>query len=169
MLGITGGSLYFLSENEAEKRNYTTTTNTSLIVCSCPLFATLLYVWSIAIFAYQHDTVLGSACFCRYDYRGAEWQIRAALRRRVPRLGFSCMYELGLSIVPHEIESGDYGAAFITRKVFFDGVLTILPYYLIIPGWPAWVCVYEPQVAGISCSWVSALMTRFLTWKLVYL
>ncbi len=40
MLGITGGSLYFLSENEAMID--TTTTNTSLIVCSCPLFATLL-------------------------------------------------------------------------------------------------------------------------------
>ena len=40
LLGITGGSLYFLSENEA--MNFTTTTNTSLIVCSCPLFATLL-------------------------------------------------------------------------------------------------------------------------------
>ena len=40
LLGITGGSLYFLSENEA--LNFTTTTNTSLIVCSCPLFATLL-------------------------------------------------------------------------------------------------------------------------------
>ena len=40
LLGITGGSLYFLSENEA--MNFTTATNTSLIVCSCPLFATLL-------------------------------------------------------------------------------------------------------------------------------
>ena len=40
LLGITGGSLYFFSENEA--MNFTTTTNTSLIVCSCPLFATLL-------------------------------------------------------------------------------------------------------------------------------
>ena len=40
MLGISGGSLYFLSENEA--MNFTSTTNTSLIVCSCPLFATLL-------------------------------------------------------------------------------------------------------------------------------
>ncbi len=40
LLGITGGSLYFYSENEA--MNFTTTTNTSLIVCSCPLFATLL-------------------------------------------------------------------------------------------------------------------------------
>jgi drug/metabolite transporter (DMT)-like permease len=39
-LGVTGGSLYFLTENEA--LNYTTTTNTSLIVCSCPLVAALL-------------------------------------------------------------------------------------------------------------------------------
>ena len=39
-LGITGGSLYFLTENSA--MIYTTTTNTSLIVCLCPLFAALL-------------------------------------------------------------------------------------------------------------------------------
>ena len=39
-LGLTGGTLYFLTENSA--MNYTTTTNTSLIVCCCPLFASLL-------------------------------------------------------------------------------------------------------------------------------
>ena len=39
-LGITGGSVYFLAENMA--LTYTTTTNTSLIVCLCPLFAALL-------------------------------------------------------------------------------------------------------------------------------
>ena len=39
-LGLTGGSLYFLAENAAML--YTTATNTSLIVCSCPLFAMLL-------------------------------------------------------------------------------------------------------------------------------
>ena len=39
-LGVTGGSLYFLAENEALR--FTTTTNASLIVCSCPLFASLL-------------------------------------------------------------------------------------------------------------------------------
>ena len=38
-LGVTGGSLYFLTENSA--MIYTTTTNTSLIVCLCPLFAAL--------------------------------------------------------------------------------------------------------------------------------
>ena len=40
LLGVTGGSLYFLTENAAML--YTTATNTSLIVCSCPLFAMLL-------------------------------------------------------------------------------------------------------------------------------
>jgi hypothetical protein len=39
-LGVFGGSLYFLTENSS--MNYTTTTNTSLIVCLCPLFAALL-------------------------------------------------------------------------------------------------------------------------------
>ena len=38
-LGISGGSLYFLAENGA--MNYTTT-NTSLIVCLCPLFASAM-------------------------------------------------------------------------------------------------------------------------------
>ena len=38
-LGITGGSIYFLAENEALR--FTTATNTSLIVCSCPLLTML--------------------------------------------------------------------------------------------------------------------------------
>ena len=40
ILGIAGGSLYFLAENNA--MNYTTTTNTSLIVSLSPLFASAL-------------------------------------------------------------------------------------------------------------------------------
>ena len=41
LLGVTGGSVYFLTENAAML--FTTATNTSLIVCSCPLFAMLVY------------------------------------------------------------------------------------------------------------------------------
>ena len=59
-LGITGGSVYFLAENAAML--YTTATNTSLIVCSCPLFTMLL----VALFYRQSERfskmqVLGSA------------------------------------------------------------------------------------------------------------
>ena len=40
-LGVAGGSVYFLTENEALR--FTTATNTSLIVCSCPLLTMLIY------------------------------------------------------------------------------------------------------------------------------
>ena len=50
-LGLTGGSLYFLTENAAML--YTTATNTSLIVCSCPLFAMFLF----ALFYRQSERI----------------------------------------------------------------------------------------------------------------
>ena len=40
-LGVTGGSAYFYTENEALR--FSTATNVSLIVCSCPLVTTLLF------------------------------------------------------------------------------------------------------------------------------
>ena len=62
--------------------------------------------------------------------------------------------------------SGDYSAAFITRKVFFYGVLTIIPYYFIIPGFPSWEVFARPQVIGnllfLGCL---ASMICFLTWN----
>ena len=62
--------------------------------------------------------------------------------------------------------SNHYGAAFITRKVFFYGVLTILPYYLFIPGFPPIEVFCRPQVFGnllfLSCL---ASMICFLTWN----
>lgn len=63
LLGITGGSVYFLAENAAML--YTTATNTSLIVCSCPLFAMLLFA-----IVYRHSEritkfqALGSIIAC---------------------------------------------------------------------------------------------------------
>jgi drug/metabolite transporter (DMT)-like permease len=62
MLGITGGSLYFLSENEA--MNYTTTTNTSLIVCSCPLLALASSNYSYA----SSFFILPSSFYQQYTY-----------------------------------------------------------------------------------------------------
>ncbi|HBF04769.1 MAG TPA: EamA family transporter, partial [Prevotella sp.] len=56
--------------------------------------------------------------------------------------------------------------AFITRKVFFYGVLTILPYYLFVPGWPSMEVLRQPQVIGnllfLGCL---ASMICFLTWN----
>ncbi len=166
LLGISGGSLYFLSENEA--MNFTTTTNTSLIVCSCPLFATLLvrlvYRDSTRINAVQ---LLGSLlAFVGMVIVVLNGRFVLHLSPVGDALAFTaCMCWAVYSLLMKSV-SGRYSAAFITRKVFFYGVLTILPYYLFIPGFPSLDIFAKPQVIGnllfLGCL---ASMICFLTWN----
>ena len=132
-LGLTGGSLYFLAENAAML--YTTATNTSLIVCSCPLFAMLLM---------------------KLVYRQEESITRLqAIGSMVAFLGMAVVVLNGRFVL-HLSPIGDmlalvacicwafysllmktamkrYSTLFITRKVFFYGLLTIIPYFLLVP------------------------------------
>ena len=166
LLGITGGSLYFYSENEA--MNFTTTTNTSLIVCSCPLFATLLvrmvYKDSSRIHIVQ---LLGSLlAFVGMIIVVLNGRFVLHLSPVGDALAFTaCMCWAIYSLLMKSV-SNHYGAAFITRKVFFYGVLTILPYYLFIPGFPPIEIFCRPQVFGnllfLGCL---ASMICFLTWN----
>ena len=166
LLGITGGSLYFLSENEA--MNYTTTTNTSLIVCSCPLFATLLvrlvYRDSNRINGIQ---LLGSLlAFVGMIIVVLNGRFVLHLSPVGDALAFTACICWAIYSLLMKAVSGDYSAAFITRKVFFYGVLTIIPYYLIIPGFPPLEVFARPQVIGnllfLGCL---ASMICFLTWN----
>ena len=166
LLGITGGSLYFYSENEA--MNFTTTTNTSLIVCSCPLFATLLvrmvYKDSSRIHIVQ---LIGSLlAFVGMIIVVLNGRFVLHLSPVGDALAFTaCMCWAIYSLLMKSV-SNHYGAAFITRKVFFYGVLTILPYYLFIPGFPPIEVFCRPQVFGnlifLGCL---ASMICFLTWN----
>lgn len=166
LLGISGGSLYFLSENEA--MNFTSTTNTSLIVCSCPLFATLLVrlVYrsttrismmqlggSLLAFAGMVIVVLNGHFVLHLSPLGDALAFTACLSWSV--------YSLLMKWV-----SAKYGAAFITRKVFFYGVLTILPYYIFYPTLPTASVLTKPVVVGnLAFLGCLASMICFLTWN----
>ena len=166
LLGISGGSLYFLSENEA--MNFTSTTNTSLIVCSCPLFATLLVrlVYrsttrismmqlggSLLAFAGMVIVVLNGRFVLHLSPLGDALAFTACLSWSV--------YSLLMKWV-----SAKYGAAFITRKVFFYGVLTILPYYICYPTLPTAAVLTKPVVMGnLAFLGCLASMICFLTWN----
>lgn len=166
LLGISGGSLYFLSENEA--MNFTSTTNTSLIVCSCPLFATLLVrlVYrsttrismmqlggSLLAFAGMVIVVLNGRFVLHLSPLGDALAFTACLSWSV--------YSLLMKWV-----SAKYGAAFITRKVFFYGVLTILPYYIFYPTLPTAAVLTKPVVMGnLAFLGCLASMICFLTWN----
>ena len=166
LLGITGGSLYFMCENEA--MNYTTTTNTSLIVCSCPLFATLLVrlvyrqtsrinalqlAGSLLAFAGMVIVVLNGRFVLHLSPIGDALAFMACISWAV--------YSLLMKSVAIK-----YSAAFITRKVFFYGVVTILPYYLFESEMPSLNVLARPQVIGnllfLGCL---ASMVCFLTWN----
>lgn len=166
LLGISGGSLYFLSENEA--MNFTSTTNTSLIVCSCPLFATLLVRMvyrsttrismmqlggSLLAFAGMVIVVLNGRFVLHLSPLGDALAFTACLSWSV--------YSLLMKWV-----SAKYGAAFITRKVFFYGVLTILPYYIFYPTLPTAAVLTKPVVVGnLAFLGCLASMICFLTWN----
>ena len=166
LLGISGGSLYFLIENEA--MNFTSTTNTSLIVCSCPLFATLLVrlVYrsttrismmqlggSLLAFAGMVIVVLNGRFVLHLSPLGDALAFTACLSWSV--------YSLLMKWV-----SAKYGAAFITRKVFFYGVLTILPYYIFYPTLPTAAVLTKPVVVGnLAFLGCLASMICFLTWN----
>ena len=129
-LGVTGGSLYFLAENES--LNYTTTTNTSLIVCACPLVAALL----ISLFYKSQRlrkmqafgsliAVIGVAVVV---LNGRFVLHLSPIGDALALLANLCWAFYSLFLIP---VNSKYDAVFITRKVFFYGLLTMIPYFLV--------------------------------------
>ena len=159
LLGISGGSLYFLSENEA--MNFTSTTNTSLIVCSCPLFATLL-----VRLVYRSTTRISMMQLGGSLLAFAGMVIVVLNGRFVLHLSFTACLSWSVYSLLMKWVSAKYGAAFITRKVFFYGVLTILPYYIFYPTLPTAAVLTKPVVVGnLAFLGCLASMICFLTWN----
>lgn len=164
-LGVTGGSLYYFTENEA--LIYTTAMNTSLIVCSCPLFtmlaARMLYrserltaremAGSAVAFVGMATVVLNGRFVLHLSSKGDALAFAACL----------CWAAYSL-LMKHAMKR--YSAMFITRKVFFYGIVTILPYYIYVPAFPSVATLLRPDVAAnllfLGC--VASLLC-FLTWN----
>lgn len=130
--GVTGGSLYFLTENVALQYSYCS--NVSLLVCSTPMLTTLLlglfyceervnlkqFLFSLAALAGMALVVLNGHFVLKLSPRGDLLALAAACTWALYSL---CMRMLG----------GRYPMVFVTRKIFFYGLLTILPVFLFHP------------------------------------
>ena len=164
-LGVLGGSLYFMTENVALL--HTTATNTSLIVCSCPLFATLL-VRLVYRSSHIHVVQLMGSLLAFVGMVIVVLNGRFVLHLSPvgDALAFTaCMCWAVYSLLMKSM-SDKYSAAFITRKVFFYGVLTILPYYAVVPGLPSPQVLTLPVVlANLLFLGCLASMVCFLTWN----
>ena len=134
-LGLTGGTLYFLTENSA--MNYTTTTNTSLIVCCCPLFASLLIGWfyrSERMRPVQVAGTLMAVMGVTAVVLNGRFVLHLSPLGDALALGANlCWAVYSLLMIP---ANKRYDAVFITRKVFFYGLLFMIPYFLVFPEMP---------------------------------
>ncbi|MBQ9261188.1 MAG: DMT family transporter [Prevotella sp.] len=166
-LGISGGSLYFLAENEA--MNHTTTTNTSLIVCLCPLFASLL----IGLFYKSQrlnrtqiiGTIIAATGLVVVVMNGHFVLHLSPLGDMLAFIACLCWAVYSLLMIP---ANAKYDTIFVTRKVFFYGLLSMIPYFIFFPGLnvqklfeqPAllWNLLFLGCVASTFC---------FLTWNWV--
>ncbi|MBQ1204546.1 MAG: DMT family transporter [Alistipes sp.] len=163
-VGITGGSLYFLAENMALE--YAPASNVSLIVCSAPVWTALLLallyrnermngrqIWgSVVAFLGMVLVVLNGRFVLQIAPKGDLLAFAAAW--------LWVLYSLIIKQIGHR-----YKALFITRKTFFYGLLTILPWFLYEPFEVNWTTLLHPLVAGnLLFLGVVASMLCYLVW-----
>lgn len=164
-LGLTGGSMYFLTENESLR--FTTATNTSLIVCSCPLFAMLIIALFYKSERFSRLQALGSIlALIGMAAVVLNGHFVLHLSPLGDTLAFSACICWALYTLLMKPVMGRYPAMFITRKVFFYGILTILPYYIFVPDMPSLDVLMRPEVAlNLLFLGSVASMLCYLTWS----
>lgn len=166
-LGVTGGSLYFMTENTA--LTYTTTTNTSIIVSLCPLFASAiigLFYKSERLSRLQTIGTLMAAAGVIVVVMNGHFVLH--LSPRGDLLAFAaclCWAFYSLLMIP---ANARYDTVFVTRKVFFYGLLSMTPYYIMYPNLNLRLLLEQPQLLWnllfLGCV---ASMLCFLTWTWV--
>ena len=167
MLGVVGGSLYFLTENSA--MNYTTTTNTSIIVSLCPLFASALIG-----FVYKSQrlnrvqtfgTLLAAAGVVVVVMNGRFVLHLSPIGDTLAFMACLCWAFYSLLMIP---ASKRYDTVFITRKVFFYGLVSMIPYFAVYPGLGVDIVVSQPRLlANLLFLGSIASMACFLAWNWV--
>lgn len=166
LCGIVAGSVYFTSENMALQ--YTLVTNVSLITSLTPLLTVLLvgavyktdrpgkgaYIGSTVAFIGVGLVIFNSSFNLSINPLGDFLALLSAF----------CWAIYGLLLKPL---NAHYDAQFITRKVFFYGILTALPFLSVEPEIAPISILFEPKILynllflSLVCS-----LGSFLLWAI---
>ena len=165
--GITGGSFYFFTENTAME--ITLATNVSFIVCTAPLLTTILSLWIYkkekATRGLMAGSLLALVGVALVVYNGSFVLKISPLGDFLTLLAaFSWAF---YSLIMRKM-SNCYGITFITRKIFFYGVLTILPAFLLHPLQPNLDVLLKPIVlSNLLFLAVLASLICYVLWNVV--
>lgn len=146
LLGITGGSLFIVAENSAVALTYVN--NVSFITSTSPLVTVILGIVFVKSIKATWTLIVGSLIALvgvgLVIFNGSfilhlnPWGDLLALLTAV----CWAVYTLLMKRV-----SERYSAVFITRKLFFYGLLTVLPMFLIDPWTVSLATLLTPKVA----------------------
>ena len=146
LLGITGGSLFFVAENSAVALTYVN--NVSFITSTSPLVTVILGIVFVKSIKATWTLIVGSLIALvgvgLVIFNGSfilhlnPWGDLLALLTAV----CWAVYTLLMKSV-----SERYSAVFLTRKLFFYGLLTVLPMFLIDPWTVSLATLLTPKVA----------------------
>ena len=164
-LGVFGGSLYFLTENSA--MNYTTTTNTSIIVSLCPLFASAIigaFYKTERLNRWQTAGTVMAALGVIMVVMNGHFVLHLSPLGDVLAFGACmCWAFYSLLIIP---VSKRYPTVFITRKVFFYGLLSMIPYIMLHPDLNIQLVINKPTLlANLLFLGCEASMLCYVAWN----
>ena len=165
--GVTGGSFYFFTENTALE--ITLATNVAFIVCTAPLLTTIL---SLLIYKKEKATagLVGGSLLTLVGVALVVYNGHFILK--ISPLGdfltllaaFSWAF---YSLIMKKM-SGRYRTTFITRKIFFYGILTILPAFILHPWQFSLSGLWQPAVwMNLLFLGVLASLVCFVVWNII--
>lgn len=165
LLGLTGGSLYFIVENYALAYGYCS--NVSLIVCLTPLVTALIVGWRYPVERLGKAGMVGSVValggMALVVFNG-NFVLKLSPLGDVLALGACICWALYSLLIKHL--GARYDNMLITRKVFGYGLLTIIPLLL----WRGINC--DIVIYGGAAVWgnilflgIVASMLCFLGWN----
>jgi len=162
--GLCAGSIYFIAENVALE--YTLTTNVSLITTTSPLFTALLIgllykserpskgmvIGSIVAFLGVACVIFNSSFVIKVNPIGDMLSLAAAISFAI--------YSLVLRRL-----NAYYTVTYISRKTFFYGVITALPFLSIIPEYtPLSTLLKLPVWGNMLFLSIFASLVGFVVW-----
>lgn len=164
-LGITGGSMYFLLENTALE--YTQASNVSILITTTPLLtmlASAIFIRDGKVSAHKIICALISMAGVVMVVLNGEMVLKLHPLGDLLTLGAALMWVV-YSLLIRRFD-GRYSVALVTRKVFFYGLITILPYFIRHPWGVSAQMLMQPVVAAnLLFLGLIASFLCFLAWN----
>ncbi|WP_300699985.1 DMT family transporter [Bacteroides sp.] len=165
--GLTGGSIYFLTENTA--LGITLACDVAFIVCMTPLLTTIL---ALLIYKKERATpmLIGGSLIALAGVAMVVYNGHFVLNLSPLGDFLSLLAALSwafYSLIMRKLLNR-YDTVFITRKIFFYGLLTILPAFLYSPWQVNLSILTEPSVLlNLLFLGVIASLVCFVVWNII--